>query len=255
MLIPCYNNPEGLRASLKSIRYDPARCAAVVVDDGSREPVALDPSEFEFPVHLLRHDTNKGITGALNTGLRWIIAHLNPTYIARLDCADICAEDRFALQVAHLDAHPDVGLIGSWCIFRQPLSGLSYSYTTPTNHEEIMKAMHFRNIFIHPTVLFRSSLLNTTGLYPEDHPHVEDYALFWKMALQCRTTILDKYLVTCEINPSGISISNRKAQLQGRYRAVSLFGRGLLRLTGMMKMKLLMMIPYGMVLKWKAGKF
>ncbi|HEY0068079.1 MAG TPA: glycosyltransferase [Flavisolibacter sp.] len=253
VLIPCYNNPEGLRASLKSIRYDPARCTIVVVDDGSREPVAFDPSQLQFAIHVLRHNTNRGITEALNTGLRWIITHLNPKYIARLDCADTCHAERFTLQARYLDGHPDVGLVGSWCIFRQPSSGLSYNYTTPTGHEDIMKAMHFRNVFIHPTVMFRTSLLNRTGFYPAGYPHVEDYVLFWKMALESRTAILDQFLVTCEINPSGISISNRNAQLQGRYRVVSSFGRGVMRIAGMMKMRLLMMIPYRMILKLKAG--
>jgi glycosyltransferase involved in cell wall biosynthesis len=252
VLIPCYNNPEGLRTSLKSIRYDPSRCAIVVVDDGSREPVAFDPSESQFAIHVLRHDTNRGITEALNTGLRWIVTHLNPKYIARLDCADTCSEERLILQARYLDGHSDVGLVSSWCTFRQPSSGLAYGYTTPTTHEEIIGAMHFRNVFIHPAVMFRTSLLGRTGLYPADYPHVEDYVLFWKMALESRTAILDQFLVTCEINPSGISISNRKAQLQGRYRVVSAFGRGLPRLAGMMKMKLLMILPYRMILRWKA---
>lgn len=252
VLIPCYNNPQGLRASLESIRYHAGRCTVVVVDDGSREPVVLHSSEWPFEVQVLRHDTNKGITEALNTGLYWITTHLHTTYVARLDCADICAEDRFILQARYLDEHPEVGLVGSWCIFRQPSSGLSYSYTTPATHKEIVNALHFRNVFIHPTVMFRTSLLRHTGLYPTGYPHVEDYVLFWKMALHSRTAILDQFLVTCEINASGISISNRKAQLQGRYRVVSHFGRGLLRILGMMKMKLMMMLPYGMILRWKA---
>src|SRR5688500_5262867 len=113
ILIPCYNNPEGLAASLKSIHPGGSSCLAVVVDDGSREPVRL-PEGLPVPVQLLRLEQNRGITEALNAGLRWIMAHTSARYIARLDCDDLAAPERFSRQKDFLDRHPEVGLLGSW---------------------------------------------------------------------------------------------------------------------------------------------
>jgi glycosyltransferase involved in cell wall biosynthesis len=252
VLIPCFNNPEGLKASLASISYHPHRCCVLVVDDGSKNPVQVSPEDCPVPVHVLRLELNAGIVQALNTGLDWITRHMKPRYIARLDCADLCHPERFHLQVQYLDQHSGTGLVGSWCRFEQPGTDLSYSYTTPTEHREIIRALHFRNVFIHPAVMFRTELLDKVGKYPHAYPHCEDYALFWKMAQVTGTAILPEVLVTCEINPGGLSMRNRKAQLRSRYRIVAEFGSiPQLRLAGLAKLSLMRLIPYKLILKTK----
>ena len=42
ILIPCYNNIDGLKKSLKSIVYDIGNYLIVVVDDGSREEITKE---------------------------------------------------------------------------------------------------------------------------------------------------------------------------------------------------------------------
>ncbi len=228
----------------------------VIVDDGSQTPVSEDellgylPKAYAMKVITL--DINQGITTALNTGLQWIEAHLAVTYIARLDCGDICHEDRFYQQIYYLQQHPKVGLLGSWCIFQSPDAELRYEYTTPTQHEDLIKEMHLRNAFIHPTVVFKKELVEEIGSYPTSFEHVEDYALFFRMMQKTRTAILNQFLVTCEINPKGISIKNRMDQLKGRYMVVQEYGRNSLwKLLGKLKLKLLMLTPYSTILKIK----
>ncbi|GGK78126.1 glycosyltransferase [Rufibacter glacialis] len=251
VLIPCYNNHEGLKASLESISYYPGRLCVVVVDDGSTTPVlkGIEGNQKDMITHVIRIEKNVGITAALNTGLQWIEDNLVVRYIARLDCADICHQDRFYDQVAFLDQNPEVGLLGTWCKFLDPQSGFSYLYTTPTQHEAILIEMHFRNVFIHPTVMFRAQLLKKTGFYPLNFHLVEDYALFFVMLHQTKGAVLDKVLVTCEINPKGLSISNRRTQLIGRDRVVNEFGIGTIY-KWLAKAKLLILrgLPYQFVL-------
>src|SRR5215470_2449775 len=94
LLIPCYNNPQGLMASLESVFYDGDRFAVVIVDDGSSVPVCAEQIKSELRnislITVLRSEQNRGITDALNHGLQWIEEHLTVKYIARLDCGDSC---------------------------------------------------------------------------------------------------------------------------------------------------------------------
>nr|WP_255749420.1 glycosyltransferase [Pontibacter liquoris] len=255
-MIPCFNNLPGMIRSVQSIRYTEGKYAVILVDDGSTPPLMLPELKLALspavPLHLISLGENSGITGALNAGLRWILHNLQTRYIARLDCGDVCHADRFFRQVAYLDAHQDVGLLGSWCTFKQTYSSFQYNYTTPTEHNLIQREMYFRNVFIHPTVIFRSTLLNKVGLYPEAFQYVEDYALFWKILQESKGKILDELLVTCEINKAGISIKNRKAQLQGRKHVIKAFGESFfLKFLGEVKLIILGMIPYHMVMHLK----
>lgn len=257
VLIPVYNNPEGLLRTLFSVDYDREKHLVVVVDDGSREPVTeafLEAASLPSAFKLIRLPQNRGITEALNTGLRWIRQHTDARYVARLDCSDTCHPERFRRQVAFLDAHPEIGLLGTWCTFQSADGSYAYRYTTPVAHEAIIKEMHLRNVFIHPTVMFRTTLLEQVGLYPYEYPHAEDYALFWSMIKVMKSAILGQYLVACSIHAGGISMGNRQQQLKSRLRVVQRFGsdRGR-QILSFIKMKLLLFVPHRLIL-WMKSK-
>jgi glycosyltransferase involved in cell wall biosynthesis len=257
LLIPCFNDEAGLQQSLESIRYDAGKYAVVVVDDGSQTPVMQQNLQRTAPhilnMHLIRLPQNLGITAALNTGLQWILEHTTAPYIARLDCRDTCDLRRFHKQVTFLNTHPQVGLLGSWCIFKEEGTDLNYPYTTPVQHRALLKAMHLRNVFIHPAVMFRTTVLQQTGLYPYNYPHAEDYALFWKMLQVTEGAVLNEHLTTCAILRRGISLANRKAQLWSRKKIVQEFGNSrFLKAYGLLKLNILIIMPKSLLLRLKA---
>jgi len=259
VLIPCYNDEPGLIQSLKSIQYNARKFAVVVVDDGSQSPVSMGFLKSSLPhllyLHLIRLPQNRGITTALNTGLQWILENTSAPYIARLDCRDTCHAQRFYNQVTFLNAHAEVGLLGSWCTFREEGTGAGYTYTTPLLHKELTKAMHLRNVFIHPAVMFRTALLKKTGLYPHDYPHAEDYAFFWRLLQVAEGAVLGESLTHCAIMPQGISLSNRRVQLQSRKKVVQAFGNhGVLKFLGIIKLNILLIMPNSLLLRLKMQK-
>lgn len=256
LLIPCYNNFEGLIQSLKSVSYPAGNYLIVVVDDGSAEPLQqqqIDTCLLEKkPVVILRQEINSGITKALNRGLAWIGHNTSSKYIARLDCGDVCTADRFTLQAGYMDQHPATCLVGSWCMFEEKATRKGYAYTTPIVHEKIMRGMYFRNLFIHPTMMFRVSALARVGYYSEDFPHAEDYALVWELMHTGDTYIIPKYLVTCEINIKGISHKNRRAQLRSRYHVIRKYGSpGIRKWLGYLQLFLLYLVPKELILHLK----
>ena len=256
LLIPYYNNLPGLISSLKSIVYDSLAYALLIVDDGSNDPLLKEDILPYLPqplsITILRLGENQGITRALNTGLRWLEEKQCCRYIARLDCGDLCTPDRFQRQVQFLDANPKISLLGSWCIFKNFRTGDSYRYITPTAYKDILKEMHFRNVFIHPTVMWRSCITREIGVYPEDFPHAEDYGFFYEIISRDEAAVLPAELVICEINPQGISLHYRNEQLKSRIKVIRQYGNNrLLRLIGVFKLWILLVIPYKMILETK----
>ena len=255
LLIPCYNNREGLIRSLQSISYPHQLFSVVVVDDGSDEPVTREligkKISEDFPLTILYSPKNEGITKALNRGLEWIYSNTKAAFIARLDCGDVCAQDRFYKQVEFLRSHPEINLVGTWCQFKDYQSGNAYNYITPTLHDRIITSMHFRNVFIHPTVMWRYDP-DKPVQYPEAFPHAEDYGLFNQILIDGKSAVIPEYLVTCELNEKGISFSNRRQQLKSRISVVRAYGTNkLLAGLGICKLWLLMIIPYALLFRIK----
>jgi len=259
VLMPCYNNPEGLATSINSINYDTTRFIVLVVDDGSRQAINKDQLYQNVPVtvniEILRIEENEGITNALNKGLEYIYVNYMAAFIARLDCGDICAPNRFYRQLAFFENHPSIDLVGSWCYFKNPLTGSRYKFTTPTQHKAIRHSMYFRNVFIHPTVMWRAAVLKGFR-YPGNYPHAEDYGLFYDIVLNKKAAIINDFLVTCEINPDGISFQNRFNQLKSRWQVIRDYGTNKWWVAaGTLKLLLLMALPHQIVYNIKRRLF
>lgn len=254
MLIPCYNNLIGLQRSLASIVYPKSRYGVLIVDDGSTLPVKLSDLGRRIPTdtEIIRLSSNAGITAALNAGLRRLSERRDFRFIARLDCGDICSSDRFVRQVEYLTVHREIDLLGTWVRFSDINRKSSYLYKTPVGQKAIERGMHFRNLFIHPSVMWRASALTRVTRYPYDLPHAEDYAFFYKLLTIGRADILPAPLVTCELNPNGISIKFRQQQLKSRMKTVLRYRRSLfLGLLGAFKLQLMRLIPYRLILAFK----
>jgi glycosyltransferase involved in cell wall biosynthesis len=229
LLIPCYNNFNGLLKSINSIQYTADRFEILIVDDGSSNPISIDElkkNNASITIQIIRLEKNLGILNALNTGLKELKARNDYKYIARLDAGDLCHPERFTKQVYFLDQHPDIFLLGTWCRFTNPETGKGYDYTTKINHADIVKEMHLKCSFIHPTVMFKREVLNEIGFYPE-YPYTEDYAFFWKIAKRFKTAILPELLVTVTTSENNISSKNYSQQLRYRKKIVSEFGNSL----------------------------
>jgi len=254
LLIPCYNNRVGLVRSLQSVKYDTARYYVLVVDDGSKE--ALDATslmgeiEGEMSLYVLRKTVNEGITKALNDGLKWIDARDDVQYVARLDCGDTCAQDRFHKQVKLLDINRQLVLLGTWCVFRRPDTGHEYTYRTPADHQSIVKGMYYRNLFIHPSIIFRLTTARAVDFYPEDFEYAEDYAFCWQLLMKGEGHIIDESLVCCEISDTGISLKNKRKQLKTRWKVIKKFAPHTIRkIVGGLRLLTLFLLP-GRVTLW-----
>ena len=147
LLLPHYNNPEGLIRSLKSISYD-EEIDITIVDDGSttkfNERKILKSFRAKGNINFLYLVENQGIVKALNHGLICILKNHQYKYISRLDCGDFCVGRRFQIQRNFLETNPEIFLLGSWARAIDLTGKSQFTLRSPSSHEEISKKMFFK---------------------------------------------------------------------------------------------------------------
>lgn len=111
VLLPLRDAAATLDACLESLAAQTlADFEVVAVDHGSRDatPALLRRWLDRLDLHVHRHEGGD-LLDALNAGL----ARCKGAYIARMDGDDLCLPHRLEAQAGWLDAHPEVGLLGS----------------------------------------------------------------------------------------------------------------------------------------------
>ncbi len=115
VVMPLYNAARYLRPAIESILNQTyTDFEFIIVDDCSTDETPAILDSYPDPrIVRLRNPQNLGIVGALNRGLE----AARGQYIARMDGDDIALAERFAQQVAWLDAHPNIGLCSGCAAF------------------------------------------------------------------------------------------------------------------------------------------
>lgn len=124
---------------------------------------------------------NKGLAISLNELLS-IVQICDYTYIARMDADDISLLDRFEKQIAYLQSHPEVDMVGG-AINEIDKKGNDRRKITcyPCEPEECRKFFAKRNPVAHPTVMFCRSFFDKAGwYYPTDFVRNEDTRLWYE---------------------------------------------------------------------------
>ena len=130
-------------------------------------------------VKIQRRAENKGLAQSLNDLLA-IVMPLRYEFIARMDADDISEVNRFEKQIAFLEAHSDVDLVGG-AINEIDENGNNRGKVTiyPCEPKECRAFFAKRNPVAHPTVIFRKSFFDKTGWhYPTDFERNEDTRLW-----------------------------------------------------------------------------
>src|ERR1700761_2957901 len=142
VLMASYNAEKTLPAAVDSILASTVPCDLYLIDDCSRVPVAEVIGERPH-LTIVRLPQNHGLAAALNVGLTHILPR-NYKYVARMDADDVSHPHRFATQIAFLERHPEVALVGSGARFIDDRNGdFVMYYVPPLKDEDIRRALYF----------------------------------------------------------------------------------------------------------------
>lgn len=225
VVLSVYNGQDYLRPALDSlINQTLADREIVVVDDGSSDGSAEILASYGNQLRIHRQ-ANQGQTRALNTGLRLA----RGKYIARMDQDDVADPERLQKQVEFLEAHPEVGLLGTAYHEMDATGQFFRTVRPPTDDKPLRTTIVKYNPFMHSAVMFRRDLLEQAGYYDESeqYRHFQDLDLWIRLAQHSQIASLPEPLMCRRVHLASASAARDNARLRNdielRKRAIRAF--------------------------------
>lgn len=208
VLMAVYNAERYLGEALDSVLAQTfADFEFLIINDGSTDSSAeILASRRDARIRLVDNVRNLGLTASLNIGL----ALAKGEYVARMDADDVSRPERFARQVAFMDAHPEVGVCGGWVRFI-PTAEL---WKLPATHEEI-RCRQFSTVGVaHPAVMLRRAFFSQHGLtYDSDWRFAQDFELWSRALKHMKFANLQEVLLDYRLTPDQVGARHRTDQL------------------------------------------
>lgn len=202
VILPFRNAGETVDAALCGLlARDTCDLEVLAIDDGSLDsgPERVRSwAQRDARVRLFQA-SQSGLVGALQTGFQRAAGGL----IARMDADDLCHPLRLEKQRDHLNAHPEVALVGSQVEVTaadgEPGEGLvryvawQNGLITPEDHR---RELFVESPLCHPSVMLRREAFEQVGGY-RDTGGPEDYDLWLRLdAARFRMSKLPEVLLT-----------------------------------------------------------
>lgn len=198
----------------------------VVVDDGSSDGTSAFLDELNtkgLKLKVLRNHTSIGLTRSLNLGLQYATGK----YIARIDHDDVWGPEKLKKQLAFLESHPEVGLLGT-AYKEMSMDGLSMRDALLPfcqSDSEIRRALYQYNPFFHSAIVVRRDLLQSVGGYNERFIYAQDYELWVRLLCHSKAANLPEVLCFRRTGELNISFRKNKEQRLNALRAKLLWAR------------------------------
>lgn len=130
-------------------------------------------------IRLVENEENLGLTKNLAAGMTMARGE----FVARMDADDVCMPNRLEQQLAYLDAHPDVSVLGSAVTFFDE-SGKEFVAHQPLEHEEIKCTLFYGFTMLHPSVMMRKGDFEKHGLNYDSAFRVSQDHDLWTRAIR-----------------------------------------------------------------------
>lgn len=184
ILMPVHDAGKFLRECLDSILAQSfTDFELIACDDASGDDSAAILAEYaarDGRVKVLRNEKNLGIARTRN---RLLEASGKGLYVALMDSDDVCLPDRLERQRAFLEAHPEVGGVGSALEIIDENSKSTAFRGYPTDPGEIRRIMPLRNVLAQPAMMLRRPVIEDIGYYNPECVCCSDYE-YWLRVLE-----------------------------------------------------------------------
>ncbi len=172
----------------------------IIVDDGSTDGTPAYLRTLKDPrVSVIRQD-NGGTAAAANHGLKSVTTR----YVARMDADDIALPTRLAKQLAFLQQHPNVGILGSQIV---PVgdAGSGNSLSLPCTHEKLFPAMmKGKHGLAHSSVMIDADRLKSIGGYWSLRL-IDDWDMMLRMGEISHLANLDEVLLHYRVHSGSLN--------------------------------------------------
>lgn len=209
--MPMYNASRYLRECIDSVLAQTfTDFEFLIADDGSTDnSVEIVESYSDPRIRLIKREHDYIAT------LNCLLSEARGEYIARMDADDVMLPTRLQLQVDHMDANPEVDVLGGEMIY---INEHSIGSDIFTNHAQTitLKELAEQNQLNHPSIFIRNSTLRKLGLrYNKEYIYAEDYKLWSDFAKEnCKIENLNVPIAEYRIHNQQVSNINATQQNQ-----------------------------------------
>ncbi len=189
VVMPVRNGEVFIRKAIESILSQTYKhLEFIIIDDGSTDSTVTIIKQYtDARIQLHSFDSPRGIVDALNFGL----LKAQGEYIARMDADDISLPNRIEKQVAYMQQHPEVGVLGTQY---KAINGRTRKL--PLTHTEIVWHLLNASPFVHPSVMFRTRIVHEHKLfYDKVFEFAEDLELWVRASLVTQLRNLPETLI------------------------------------------------------------
>jgi GT2 family glycosyltransferase len=208
VVMPVYNAMPYLPASVQSVLAQSfSDLQLIAVDDGSTDGSLDYLRSIEDPrLTILRSETRQGQGAARNLAM----ARCTGYYSAFADADDICLPERLACQVAYLDRHPGIGMLGTAFAYMGSRGRQGFRPPLALGHQAIRQdLLARRHAMVNATLMFRTEILLELGGFRVKGAG-EDWDLFLRATEQTSVANLPEVLVHCRIHRGSSTVQQAR---------------------------------------------
>lgn len=160
-------------------------------------------------VRLIFNKENIGLTKSLNKGL----AIAKGEFVARMDADDISLPERFEKQIAYMENHPEVVVLGAMVKHFGKKSWWKPNEAKSFTDGDLKAQMLYGNCIAHPTAMIRKKVLDENNIrYDEQYRHSQDYRLWEQLMLYGKFAKLKEILLRYRVSEQQITKTNSSSQ-------------------------------------------
>ncbi len=193
VILPVYNQQAKIGRAVRSILSQTWQdFELIVIDDGSTDGTWKNLLPYgQEPRTRLVKETHRGLTPTLNHGLKLARGEL----IARQDSDDLSDPTRLERQVAFMDSHPDIGVLGTWARLYKERPDMTEDWDPVISDPEIRSHLFYgENPIVHGSALFRRRCYEECGGYGQEFVYAQDYELWTRFAQRFQFANLPEHL-------------------------------------------------------------
>jgi len=227
VLMSCYNAQRWLAEAIDSVLSQSyANFEFIIIDDGSKDSTLEIIRSYEKRENRIKTiaKSNTGLADSLNIG----IFQARGQWIARLDADDLCETTRLEQQLAYVERHPQVILLGAGFLEIDENRHVIKKHRYPTNHKELKRYLErCQRFFPHSSAFYRTADVKQLGGYRPRIQRAQDWDLWLRLSENGQLGCLNKTLVHIRKHASQISHdeSGRRQLIYSRAGIISHFLR------------------------------
>lgn len=225
VLLPVRNGLPWIERALASVQAQTlADLEIIVLEDGSTDDTPRWLATVSDDRLQVIATGGVGIARALNLGL----AAARAPYIARQDADDESRPDRFAAQVAVLDARPDIDVVASTAdyidqtntdVVNDWVRAVRAQHDPAASPDDIRRLMPLTCCVTHGSIVARTHVLRDAGGYRDALVPAEDYDLWLRLLPSHRFLKLADRLYRYRLHPGQTAAQASTSQTRQAIRA------------------------------------